>query len=152
MAQGLAAPDHIASFWSINVISNIGMLIAEFNQHGVGFGKIVTISYDDNDRQVYEIKYDKDNAKERLNESKIIIDLKFHNPSIYQQGAKVRRLKLSPIAKLAGVMVAIATTTILPTKTAQRTLLIYMIAIAIARTMTLTIIIFVPVLFQFLEM
>ena len=71
LAQGLAVPNHPTSFWSINIIPDIGMLIAKFNQHGVGSGKIITISHDDNDRKVYEIKYDKDGAKERLNESKI---------------------------------------------------------------------------------
>ena len=144
--QGLATlPDNIASSGSINIIPDIDMLIAKLNQyeHGVDFGKIVTISYDDNNRKVYEIKYDKDGAKERLNESEIQIVLKLHTSIKSPAGRKVRRLKLSPIEKLVVVMVATAATTILPIKAAQIMLLIYLEAIA--RTMTITVL--VPVLF-----
>ena len=70
-AQQLAVPNHSASNGTINIIPDIGMLIAKLNQHGVDFRKIVTISHDDKDRKVYEFKYDKDSAKEKLNESQI---------------------------------------------------------------------------------
>ena len=77
-AQQLAAPDHPASNWSINIISDIGILIAKLNQRNINFGKIVNISHDDKDRKVYEIKYDKDGAIEKLKESQIHHVLKLH--------------------------------------------------------------------------
>ena len=77
-AQQLVVPDHSASNGSINIIPDIGMLIAKPNQNGIDFGKIVTISDDDKDRKVYEIKYDKDGAIEKLKESQIHHVLKLH--------------------------------------------------------------------------
>ena len=128
-AQQLVVPDHSASNGSINIIPDIGMLIAKPNQNGIDFGKIVTISDDDKDRKVYEIKYDKDGAKEKLNESQIQNVLKLHK-SINGVSSTSKKINLSPIAKLVVVILSTATTTILPINAAKTILLTYLIAIA----------------------